>query len=124
MRTHQAEKLDALRNAVMIVALSKAPADDLQSIFLNLVDTFTPIHLKLLSFFDAPDGTTRDRFRQQRELTDQAICDLRDRGLLHDTRAYAARGRDDSEALVYYQWNVTSIGNEFLQFIRAPPADR
>jgi len=124
VRTHQAEKLEALRNAVINTAISKAPADDLQSIFLNLVDSFTPAHLKLLSFFQAPDNTIRDGFRRQRDLSDQVICDLRDRGLLQDTRPYAARNRDDSESLVYYDWEVTTIGKQFLDFIGAPKVRR
>ena len=37
MKTHQDEKLEALRNAVLHTALQTAPDDDLTHIFLNLV---------------------------------------------------------------------------------------
>jgi hypothetical protein len=54
LRTHQSEKLEALRNAVLNSALPGAPEDDLQLIFLNLVDTSTPTHLRILRFLDDP----------------------------------------------------------------------
>ncbi len=56
LKTHSLEKLEALRNAVLNIALGNAPADDLQSIFLILVDSFTPIHLQLLRFFSASES--------------------------------------------------------------------
>jgi hypothetical protein len=122
LRTHQSEKLAALRNAVMNVAVGKAPLEDLQLVFLNLVDSFTPAHLKILDFFQHPDNTARDEFRRQRDLTDQVVRDLNDRGLINDTRPYAARNRDDSESLIYYQWDVTNLGNQFLAFVKLPEA--
>jgi len=119
-RTHHKEKLEALRNAVLNIAISKAPAGDLQLIFLHLVDSFTPTHLKVLSHFAGKDRSGANQFRRERDLTDQVVCDLRDRGLLRDTRPYAARGRDDAEALVYYDWEATNLGREFLEFIKSP----
>ena len=120
LRTHQAEKLEALRNAVMNVAVSRAPSEDLQLIFLNLVDSFTPAHLKILSLFQHPEITVREEFGRQRDLSDQVVRDLNDRGLINDTRPYAARNRDDSESLVYYKWDVTNLGKQFLEFITSP----
>jgi len=43
MRNHQTEKLGALRNAVLNVAMGNAPAADVQQFFLALVDSFTPV---------------------------------------------------------------------------------
>lgn len=54
MRSHQKEKLEALRNAVLNAALPDAPDDDTQHMFLNFIDTLTPSHLKLLQFFAKP----------------------------------------------------------------------
>jgi len=122
LRTHQSEKLAALRNAVMNAAVGRAPSEDLQLIFLNFVDSFTPAHLKILAFFQHPDNTARDEFRRQRDLTDQVVRDLNDRGLINDTRPYAARNRDDSESLIYHQWDVTNLGNQFLAFVKLPEA--
>lgn len=120
LRTHQEEKLEALRNAVLNVAVSRGPSEDLQVIFLNLVDSFTPMHLKILRFFYQRDATVLEQMRGQRDLTDQVVHDLDDRGLIQDTRPYIARNRDSSEALVYHQWSVTNLGKQFLAFITSP----
>jgi hypothetical protein len=60
LRTHQQEKLDALRNAVLNVALGREPDADRQGQFLSLVDRFTAAHLIphliLLRFFQDPSG--------------------------------------------------------------------
>src|SRR5262249_17379113 len=54
MRNHQREKLVALRNAVLNATLPGAPDDDLQLIYLNLVDTLTASHLRLLKVLNNP----------------------------------------------------------------------
>ncbi|BCA26734.1 hypothetical protein [Metapseudomonas otitidis] len=54
LRTHQEEKLSALRNAVINSALPTCPNDDYRQIFLNFVDISTVTHIRLLKLFDAP----------------------------------------------------------------------
>jgi len=54
MRTHQEEKLEALRNAVLNVAVGTAPSTDLQLMFMIFVDAFTPWHLRMLKFLQDP----------------------------------------------------------------------
>lgn len=54
IRSHQEEKLEALRNAVLNTALSNAPEEDIQMMFLNFIDALTPWHLRLLKFLDDP----------------------------------------------------------------------
>lgn len=54
MRTHQREKLDALRNAIINSALRPTVDENLQLMFLNLVDRYTPWHLTILQFLDNP----------------------------------------------------------------------
>ena len=56
VRTHQAEKLEALKNAILNVAVGGEPEADRQTVFLDLVDRFTPLHLALLQFFQDPAG--------------------------------------------------------------------
>lgn len=124
IRTHQEEKREALGNAVLNIAVSNLPAADLQLVFLHLVDSFTPTHLQVLSHFADKDRSGADRFRRDRDLTDQVVSDLSDRGLLRDTRPYAARGRDNDEALVYYEWEVTNLGRQFLKCISEPDATK
>ena len=52
IRNHHEEKLEALRNAVLNSALPNALEDDLKIIFLNITDSFTVTHIKLLNFFN------------------------------------------------------------------------
>ena len=56
LKTHQKEKLDAFKNAVLNVALGKDANADRQGQFLALVDRFTAAHLTLLRFFQDPAG--------------------------------------------------------------------
>ncbi|MPZ24310.1 MAG: hypothetical protein GEU28_12410 [Dehalococcoidia bacterium] len=56
LRTHLEEKLSALRNAVQNSALPEAPDDSTMAVFLNLIDTLTPAHMKLLKVLDDPRG--------------------------------------------------------------------
>ncbi|MFQ5905809.1 MAG: hypothetical protein ACE5JA_04475 [bacterium] len=54
LRNHQEEKLEALRNAVLNAALPNAPEEGLQSIYLGLVEALSPLHLRVLKFFENP----------------------------------------------------------------------
>jgi hypothetical protein len=54
IRNHHSEKREPLRNAVLNVASGNAPNEDMQLIFLDLVDTLVPWHLRLLRFFQNP----------------------------------------------------------------------
>jgi hypothetical protein len=54
--THQEEKIRALRNAVVNSVAAGAPDADTQAMFLNLLDRFTPSHLRLLALLDDPQG--------------------------------------------------------------------
>jgi hypothetical protein len=58
-----------------------------------------------------------ERFRRDRDLSDQAVIDLVNRGLIKDTRPYAARGREADDALIVNRWDVSSLGEQFLRFI-------
>lgn len=61
MRTHQQEKLDALRNAVLNVAAGVAPDDSVQLMFLNALDTLTPWHIWLLECIADPIAWAKAR---------------------------------------------------------------
>ena len=52
--THQTDKLDVLRNAVLNSVGPDAPDADTQSIFMNMVDRFTSSHLRMLALWDDP----------------------------------------------------------------------
>jgi hypothetical protein len=126
LMTHQNEKHDALRNAVMNVAAGTAPNDDLQSIFLSLIDLLTPYHLRLLKQFslqrsvrvsDAPSWLKADA-------CSQVAKDLLDRGLI-GTPSHLVPSRDElivgRDGLYTFNVGPTQLGKQFLSFIRSPP---
>jgi len=93
MRSHQNEKLTALRNAVVNVAAGIAPSADRQLMFLAWVDAFTPMHIAFLGTFapsctDEQRATIRGRMSGDREFTDSVVNDLNTRGLLIDHRLW------------------------------------
>jgi len=50
MKTHEEEKLDALKNAIENVALKVEKDEVYQQVFLNYVDSLTVLHMRLLRF--------------------------------------------------------------------------
>jgi hypothetical protein len=48
IRTHDTEKLEALRNAVLNTAINCPIDESLQQMFIRFVDEFTPWHIRLL----------------------------------------------------------------------------
>ncbi|MEX2283285.1 MAG: hypothetical protein WEE89_12445 [Gemmatimonadota bacterium] len=57
VRTHQTEKIDALKNAVLNAALPGAPEADLQALYLQLIDQLSPSQMRILAFFTDPVKT-------------------------------------------------------------------
>jgi hypothetical protein len=52
--SHREEKREALQNAILNVAAGRAPDEDLQLVFLGYIDTFTPMHLRILALVQNP----------------------------------------------------------------------
>lgn len=129
LRTHQAAKRDALRNAIINVAKGQTPGETLQNVFLNLVDSFTELHLRILEVFQAPAPLPNmsmgglssvlehgiPELRGNRELYDQLWKDLYSRGLVNtDGLHVTMTGRGLGEK------RTTGIGDAFLKFIKEP----
>lgn len=137
LRTHQAEKREALRNAVLNSAARNAPDEDVQLMFINFVDAFTASHLRILDLFADPPGwaaRNNTAFREhymggrstileeafselagRRSIYDQWVRDLHTRGLL---------GVDSLHTTVsgpgMMQGVVTDLGKQFLAYISRP----
>ncbi|MCE2530333.1 MAG: hypothetical protein J4G11_10795 [Acidimicrobiia bacterium] len=47
---HNEEKLEALRNAVLNVAVTSTPEEDEAELFISLIDSVTGWHLRILAF--------------------------------------------------------------------------
>jgi hypothetical protein len=54
VRTSNKEKREALRNAVINSVLQSAPPPDLQQLYLSILDTLSPWHIRLLYLFYDP----------------------------------------------------------------------
>jgi hypothetical protein len=126
LRTHQAAKLSALRNAILNVAKGQAPEEAIQHLFFNFVDSLTELHLQILKVFQSPTpppsmsmgGLSKvlehniPELHNRREIYDQFWKDLYSRGLvntdgLHVTMSEAGLG----------QKRTTGLGDSFLNFI-------
>ncbi len=123
VRTHQAEKREALRNALLHIALSRSLDEEMQIFFLGLIDVFTTTHIEVLRMFNADSASqahSRSELSNRRTLSDPVVMDLDNRGLIKDTRPYVARGRESDQSLVSYSWPLSDLGRKFLSFISKP----
>jgi hypothetical protein len=139
-RTHQREKLNALRNAILNSALPTSPDEDLVTVFLNIIDTFTPWHLRVLAFFENPMKTLKNNgldldqnwastpiwsymktiysdLKGKEDLWGLILADLVDRRLLHKTYK-----EQSAEHATLTSRGLTPFGIQFLQFVRDPLA--
>ncbi len=137
LRTHYKEKLDALKNAVINVAVGNAPNEDIQMMFINLVDTLTPWHIKILRFFQDPVGLGREKnvtpermymgapshileqyypdLRGQRDWYDLVVRDLHARGLLTIDSLHTMMTGNG-----VFTKRTSQLGDDFLRFITSP----
>jgi len=137
LRTHQEEKLQALKRAVICAASADAPAEDQQLMFLRFIDELTPWHLRLLAFFNSPEQWLKDRgqvaswslgapstvlehcfpdLNGQSGFYVQLVRDLQSRGLIHQGEFLntTMTGRGMLEA------RTTPFGRAFLVYISEP----
>ncbi|MNG05433.1 hypothetical protein D3C84_886230 [compost metagenome] len=54
LRTHQVEKREALRNAVINVATGQSPEEALEYMFFEWIDSLSVLHLQILKLFQNP----------------------------------------------------------------------
>ena len=73
LRTHEQEKLDALRNAVLNAALMPTIHEAQQQMFISLLDGFTAWHLRLLRFFSDQDFFREEFTRTSSPLSLRAV---------------------------------------------------
>jgi hypothetical protein len=121
--THQREKLEYLRNALLNTALNRCPDEDKQTVFWDLIGSLSATHIVLLHYFDDRGAFSHERrltLMQRRELTDLMILEMASRGLLKDPRPYVARNRESEESLAKQDWSLTPLGKEFLSFVAIP----
>lgn len=128
-RTHKAEKLDALRNAVINIATGHGPEETIQHLFLSFVDEFSEMHLRMLAFANSPRPPAGlgaggldhvleyniPTLRGQRALFDQLWKDLYLRGLINSESLHVMMTGSGLG-----QSRTTELGKAFLSFISEP----
>ncbi len=114
LQTHRKEKLEALRNALLNMAIATHPDEDQQAMFLAHIETLTPSHIRVLRFYRNPREETYPEFRIRTAFVKRLAHDLEARGLVNFKRA-----RDNFTPLSPV--TVTELGAQFLAFIQAPP---
>ena len=66
MRASQKEKLESLRNAVMNAALG-GPSENLQQMFIEILDAFTPWHIQVMKQLQIPGNIGRSTWASPTE---------------------------------------------------------
>ena len=132
MRTHNADKLAALQNAVVNIAIDQSFSENMQAMILNMIDALTPLHLRVLKHLQdppQPNDVERDTIgsiilsampdlRGQEELIRQAARHLYTQGLTDTDRFRTEMSGNGLEGK-----RTTELGDAFLNFIsqRAAP---
>jgi len=129
LRTHQKEKRDALRNALLNVAGGHSPGEALQQMFFDWIDTMSALHIQILRLFQAPTAPPNmgggglssvlehnmPNLRGSSHIYGQVWKDLYMRGLLNtDGLNVMMTGSGLAEK------RTTKLGDTFLQFIAEP----
>ncbi len=135
LRNHQKEKLEALQNAVVNCALRINIEEDLQLMFLDLIDSLTPLHLRIITYFDNPSKWLKDHgvklsivmggasdglevglpeLKGQRDIYDPIVQDLFNRGLLSADKT-VLHGTMDETGIT--ESRTTVLGKKFLEYL-------
>ena len=139
LRNHDEEKLEALCNAVLNVAVSSTAGDDEHEHFISLIDTYSAWHLRILAFLadkewiakkrDAPPfpnwsaggvSTVLEHVYPElvgrRDFYDLIVSDLSRAGL---TTTDTLHGMGTARGLMLAKQS-SDMGNRFLTFISEP----
>ena len=130
LRTHQSLKLEALRNAVLNVAVGQAPDAVKQQMFLHWVDVFSGTHIRILKVFQNPQYEASHGIPGSlTQVLEALLPDLAGQSDLYNQlwRDLNIRGLVNTESLQTMMTGsgltakrTTSMGDEFLRFISKP----
>ena len=144
VQSHQKEKLEALRNALLNTVIMKDLNEIYKSLFLSFIETITPLHISILKFYQTPrEGQISELgpyskqvelfLRKSADLTEvddylftQVCKDLELKTFLIKGKG-AIGGRTTTNTMVrqkdlnIFDWiGITDNGKLFLTFIREP----
>jgi hypothetical protein len=137
LRTSDAEKHEALRNAIRNTAVSLAPEAAQRQMFIRFIDELTGWHLRLLDLFQDPQAWAKrtgvrlpdlmagslssiveaafPELRTRRDLYDQWWRDLHTRGLVNTQDLHTMMSGSGLMSA-----RTSGLGDRFLAFVRAP----
>jgi hypothetical protein len=136
--THQQEKREALRNALLNTALHRTPVEDELQMFLRYIDEMTVWHLRVLQLFQNPSAALQAKnirlnyyaggphlvleavypeLKGKRDFYDQIVADVKARGMINSSADFLhtlMTGAGMTEK------RTTAIADNFLEFIKRP----
>lgn len=141
VRNHQKEKIEALRNAVLNVAVGCGPADAKREMFLALINELGVWHLRVLSLLSDPPGWFERNGKQMpkfaissslhqiikagmpdlaadRDFLEIVMKDLDNRKLASATGLMTLMSAQGAT-----QKQTSDLGDEFIRFITAPKGE-
>ncbi|HEV2385873.1 MAG TPA: hypothetical protein VGS20_01330 [Candidatus Acidoferrales bacterium] len=123
--THQREKREMLRNALLNIATGKGPREELQQVYLNAVGDFTASHVKVLQFLWKGNTALRPPITNYGQAIEQAHPELRGQGdfvqhIMNDLRNRGFSHLSGPSAAHPQHPAITNLGIEFLTFLSAP----
>ncbi len=137
--THQKEKIEALKNAVLNSIIEPEINESVQLLFLNYIDRLLPIHLMLLDFFKKPYDYCLNKKVDMRLLSNASIWTLLNKAIpgiersllmqiINDLYNYGfitVSGSNIEAAIepffrAIYNECTTPLGNSFIKFITSP----
>ena len=129
MRTHQKEKREALRNALMNIATGHSPEEALQHMFFNWIDTMSSLHIQILKLFQAPPAPANVMMGGLSTVLEHNIPALRGSTHIYGQvwKDLYIRGLVNTDGLNVTMYGpglaekrTTRLGDEFLRFIAEP----
>ncbi|MGX9773167.1 hypothetical protein ACWYXN_06600 [Janthinobacterium aestuarii] len=117
IRTHQQAKLDALKNAIVQIAIGKAPEETFQHLLLGFIDEFSEMHFRILAFAHAPVAPAGLSMGSLAHILEDNIPSLRGQNTLYNQlwKDLYVRGLVSTEGL-----NTTMSGSGLSQSRASP----
>lgn len=128
LRTSQEEKIEALKNTILNSAVNLSLDESIKYIFLGCLDSFTPWHIRLLDFLDSPYAPPNESDNIETwQFIEHALPELAGRKDFYSflgkdlyNRALIDNANFESTPDQLPRCKATSLGKEFLKFIRPP----
>ncbi len=134
---YQKDKVEAYKSIILNSLLPNAKSDEIREYFLNLVDSLTPIHIRVLkavkkpqefhdNSIDKSDSTVTIEEDQifhfplepySNELVMSAWRDLYSKGLVKQSKTIAGDGTYEKTII---KGELTEFGHDFINFITMP----